>query len=75
MFPLIEEVDTDQITAEKGNAISMSDEDFDPWRETIHLHRSPANAKRLAEGIAQAEAGEVVTFTLSELEDLATRVQ
>ncbi|MGW4355764.1 type II toxin-antitoxin system Phd/YefM family antitoxin [Nocardia sp. NPDC004582] len=78
LFPLIEEVNTDHttihITSKKGNAVLMSEEDFNSWRETIYLYRSPANAKRLAEGMAQAEAGEVVTFSLGELEDMAARI-
>ena len=32
---------------------------FNGWMETMYLLRSPANAKHLAESIAQVEAGKV----------------
>ncbi|MFC6013320.1 type II toxin-antitoxin system Phd/YefM family antitoxin [Nocardia lasii] len=40
----------------------MSEEDFNSMQETLYLLRSPANAARLAQGIAQAESGDVVEF-------------
>ena len=36
----------------------MSEEDFTAWTETVHLLRSPKNARRLLDSIAAAEAGE-----------------
>lgn len=60
LFPLIEQVNNDRapvhITSRNGNAVLVS-EDFASWQETIHLLRSPANARRLAESIAEAEEG------------------
>jgi hypothetical protein len=32
-------------------------EDFSSWTETVHLLRSPKNARRLLDSIAEAEAG------------------
>lgn len=62
LFPLIEQVNEDHapvhITSRKGNAILMSEEDFTSWTETVHLLRSPKNARRLLDSIAEAEAGQ-----------------
>ena len=62
LFPLIEKVNEDHapvhITSRKGNAVLMSEEDFTSWQETIYLMRSPANARRLLESIAEVESGE-----------------
>jgi antitoxin YefM len=47
----------------------MADEDYPSWQETIHLLRSPANARRLREAIARDESGEVgVIKTMEELQ-------
>ncbi|MGN5635559.1 type II toxin-antitoxin system Phd/YefM family antitoxin [Streptomyces sp. AC154] len=71
LFPLIEKVNEDHapvhITSRKGNAVLMSEEDFASWQETIYLTRSPANARRLLDSIAEAEAG---TAQYRELVDL-----
>lgn len=62
LFPLIEQVNEDHapvhITSRKGNAVLMSEEDYSSWTETMHLLRSPKNARRLLDSIAEAEAGE-----------------
>ena len=61
LFPLIEKINEDHapvhITSRKGNAVLLSEEDFASWQETIYLMRSPANARRLLDSIAEAEAG------------------
>lgn len=41
----------------KPGAVVMSAEDFASWQETAYLLRSPANAARLRDGIAEFEAG------------------
>jgi antitoxin YefM len=41
----------------KGNVVILSEEEFEGWQETVHLMRSPANAKRLLRSIASADAG------------------
>ena len=47
------------ITRDRGkpSAVLMSLEEFASWEETLHLMRSPANAARLLEAIAELEAG------------------
>lgn len=47
------------ITREGGKpaAVLMSLEDFASWQETDYLLRSPANAARLRESIAELDAG------------------
>lgn len=47
------------ITREGGKpaAVLMSLEDFASWQETEYLLRSPANAARLRESIAELDAG------------------
>ncbi|EEZ79937.1 MAG: type II toxin-antitoxin system prevent-host-death family antitoxin [Candidatus Thioglobus sp.] len=40
------------------DTVVMSLSQFNGWMETMYLLRSPANAKHLAESIAQIEAGE-----------------
>ncbi|HCA84325.1 MAG TPA: type II toxin-antitoxin system prevent-host-death family antitoxin [Streptomyces sp.] len=72
LFPLIEKVNDDRspvhITSRNGNAVLLSEEDFSSWQETIYLLRSPANARRLAESVAEAEAGQVAPRELIEVE-------
>jgi antitoxin YefM len=56
------------ITRKRDQAvIMMSLEDYESLQETAYLLRSPANAKRLSEGIAQLERGEGVLKQLNEL--------
>ena len=61
LFPLIEQVNDDhvpvEITSKRGNAVLMSLEDYQALQETAHLLRVPANARRLLESLAQAQAG------------------
>ena len=46
------------ITRQKGrSAVLMSLDDYNSLTETMHLLRSPANAARLTESIAQADKG------------------
>jgi antitoxin YefM len=56
------------ITRKRDQAVvMMSLEDYESLQETASFSGSPANAKRLSEGIAQLERGEVVMKELSEL--------
>ena len=43
----------------KGNVVMIAEAEFDGWQETVHLLRSPANARRLLSSIRAAEAGDV----------------
>ncbi len=49
------------ITRDRGKpaAVLMSLEEFSSWEETLHLLRSPANAARLAQSIAEFESHKV----------------
>lgn len=41
----------------KGNVVLLSEEEFAGWQETVHLLRSPANAKHLLSSIRAADEG------------------
>ncbi len=62
LFPLIEQVNDDrtpiEITSRRGDAVLMSQADYDALEETAHLLRSPANARRLLESLQQAHDGD-----------------
>jgi antitoxin YefM len=45
-------------------AVLISRADYDALEETAHLLRSPANARRLLESLAQAQRGERLEQTL-----------
>jgi antitoxin YefM len=47
----------------------MSEEEFAGWMETVHLLRSPANARRLLQSIVAANAGELEERALIEPEE------
>jgi antitoxin YefM len=55
------------VTRQGGRAVVViSEEEFDGWMETIHLLRSPANARRLLQSIVAANAGELDEHDLIE---------
>lgn len=62
LFPLIEQVNEDrapvEITSRRGSAVLMSLDDYEAWQETAYLFRSPANARRLLDALAEVERGE-----------------
>jgi antitoxin YefM len=48
------------VTRQGGRAVVViSEEEFDGWMETLHLLRSPANARRLLASIRSANAGKL----------------
>ena len=58
------------ITRNRDQAVvMMSLEDFSSLEETAYLMRSPANARRLLESIAEIEKGKVVRKRLNDLVD------
>jgi antitoxin YefM len=61
LFPLIEEVNDDQLAVEivskKGTAFLVSADEYRSLKETVYLLQSPANAARLRESLAEAAAG------------------
>lgn len=70
LFPLIEKVNEDhlpiEIVSKKGSAVLMSLADYQALEETAYLLRSPANATRLLESIAQHRAGTTAERPLAE---------
>lgn len=69
LFPLIEQVNNDriplEITSRRGDAVLLSRQDYEALEETAHLLRSPANARRLLESLAQAQGGDREEHPLS----------
>jgi antitoxin YefM len=69
LFPLIEQVNNDrtplEITSRRGDAVLLSRQDYEALEATAHLLRSPANARRLLESLAQAQGGEREEHPLS----------
>jgi len=70
LFPLIEEVNADQIAVEivskKGTAFLVSADEYLSLKETVYLLQSPRNAQRLRESLADVAAGSVEPHKLSE---------
>lgn len=79
LFPLIQQVNTDhtpvEIVSKHGNAVLVSKEDWDSMEETAYLLRSPANAARLTEAMAQARRGETVEHQLDRSAPPASRTE
>ena len=58
---VVEDADTTVITRrDAANAVVMSLDHYNSLMETVHLLRSPANAKHLSESIAQYRDGTAV---------------
>lgn len=56
------------ITRQNGtSAVLMSLEDYESWQETLHLLRSPANARRLLDSVAGAKKGKARVRKLADL--------
>jgi antitoxin YefM len=70
LFPLIEEVNADQVAVEivskKGTAFLVSADEYRSLKETVYLLQSPRNAQRLRESLAAVAAGSVEPHQLSE---------
>ncbi len=55
---VVDDADVTIITRrDAGDAVVMSLDSWNSWRETMYLMSSPANAKRLLESIADLNAG------------------
>ena len=58
------------VTRQGGRAVVvMAEEEFEGWIETVHLLRSPANARRLLQSIAAANAGKLAEHDMIEPEE------
>ena len=70
LFPLIEEVNADQIAVEivskKGTAFLVSADEYRSLKETVYLLQSPRNAQRLRHSLADVKAGSVEPHELTE---------
>lgn len=63
LFPLIREVNDDRsavvIVSTGGNAVLVSEDEWNSIQETAYLLRSPKNAERLRESLSRVRRGEV----------------
>ena len=61
LFPLIEQVNTDStaihITSKSGNAVLISESEYESIMETLFILSNPKWVKKLDEAIADLEAG------------------
>jgi antitoxin YefM len=68
LFPLIEQVNNDStpviITSKKGNAVLVSESEWEAMIETMYLLRTPANRERLAKSQAEVLAGNLYEYEL-----------
>ena len=70
LFPLIDEVNDDQVAVEivskRGTAFLVSADEYRSLKETVYLLQSPRNAELLRESIAEVRAGGAVPRELME---------
>jgi antitoxin YefM len=68
LFPLIEQVNSEStpviITSKKGNAVLVSESEWESMIETMYLLRTPANRQRLARSQAEVLAGDLYEYEL-----------
>ena len=64
LFPLIEEVNANEkpvtITSKGGNAVLISESEYESILETAYLLSSPANREHLHKSMGQADRGETI---------------
>ena len=64
LFPLIDEVNDDQVAVEivsrSGTAFLVSADEYHALRETVHLLQSPRNAERLRESLDELRTGRLI---------------
>jgi antitoxin YefM len=65
---LIEQVNEDMkpvvITSKAGNAVLISESEYESMLETAYLLSTPANREWLLDSLAQADRGELIPLTL-----------
>ena len=68
LFPLIEQVNEDMkpvvITSKAGNAVLISESEYESMIETAYLLSTPANREWLLDSLAQADRGELIPLEL-----------
>lgn len=68
LFPLIEQVNIDStpviITSKKGNAVLVSESEWESLIETMYLLRTATNRERLARSQAEVLAGKLYEYEL-----------
>lgn len=68
LFPLIEEINEDQqaveVVSKRGTVFLVPADEYRSLTETVYLLRSPRNAERLRESLAELEAGEIEAHEL-----------
>lgn len=73
LFPLLGQVNADhdvvRITSKAGNAVLISEEDYEAWQTTRHLFSTPANARRLPESIREWRDGDLIVKALPSEDD------
>ena len=58
------------VTTQRGEpVVIMSLADYNAMEETAYLTRSPENARKLAESVAEMQRGETVAFTLPDADE------
>lgn len=74
LFPLIAQVNEDakplHITSKAGNAVLVGESEWESILETLLLFTNPINAKRLLEGLEQANSGKGKRYEIAEIENL-----
>ena len=67
LFPLIEQVNEDMkpvvITSKAGNAVLISESEYESMLETAYLLSTPANREWLLDSLAQADRGELIPLS------------
>jgi len=68
LFPLIEQVNNDSapvvITSKKGNAVLVSESEWESMVETMYLLRTKTNRERLGRSLDEAKAGDLYEYVL-----------
>ena len=68
LFPLIEQVNNDSmpviITSKKGNAVLVSESEWESMLETMYVLRTPTNRERLAKSQAEVLTGKLYEYEL-----------
>ncbi|MBC7464326.1 MAG: type II toxin-antitoxin system Phd/YefM family antitoxin [Actinobacteria bacterium] len=68
LLPLIEQVNNDSspvvITSKKGNAVLVSETEWESMVETMYLLRTKTNSERLGRSLEEAQTGDLYEYVL-----------